>query len=203
MSTHSLHARAMHKTAAAMVFALAAYWGPAGALAQAGDGGAAHAPELRRTILGLALEGLSLGSTPEQAHETLIAAGYRAHRGNKPGNGIYWKQQTKMLTRRILLKSSDDRLVKLQFSFIQKNGDEVWRQVLGDIKDKLGAALRLCQETAGAGLNCRLTSESPDLLSAHITASHDGGVNKIRVNLDRYLPAARDTNPANSRPPAI
>ena len=204
MNTHLQHKETNHRIAGAIIFALVAYGGLGHKLALATDSGAAHGPELRQTILGLALEGLSLDSTPEQAHAILISAGYKAHQGNKPGNGIYWKKQTKKLTRRILLKTSDAQLIKLQFSFIEKNGDEVWRQVLGDIKSKLGTALHLCQETAELNLNCKLTSESPDMLSAHVTASHGGSVNKIRVNLDRYLPTAvQGTGSAYSKPPAI
>ena len=75
---------------------------------------------LRGAISKLVVEGLSLSLTPSQAHEQLTSTGYQIHKGTEPGHGIYWKNESKTLTKRIRLKSSDERIYQIQFSFSEK-----------------------------------------------------------------------------------
>ncbi len=151
----------------------------------AGEHPVLQEPELRRIITELRIEGLSLSLTPDQAHENLLAAGYRVHKGTEPGHGIYWKNGSGQSTRRIRLKSSEERIYQIQLSFAEKNGTRAWQPLLDKIRDHLGSALHLCETATAQELNCRLFSEAPTQLSAEITAGTSNETSRIRVRLDQ------------------
>ncbi len=165
----------------AAIIVLSAYCG----LAQADENAVPQEQELRAIITGLSVEGLSLSLTPGQAHDNLLSAGYQVHQGTEPGHGIYWKNESKRVTKRVRLKSSEERIYQIQLSFAEKNGTEVWQPFLNEIKTNLGAAISLCEKATGQALNCLLLSESPTQLSAEIRTSQSKGVNRIKVRLDQ------------------
>ncbi len=141
--------------------------------------------KLRQTITGLTVEGLSLSLTPDRAHERLISAGYQMHKGNEPGHGIYWKNEAKTLTKRIRVKSSEERIYQIQLSFAEKGSTQAWQPFFNNIKSSLGTATKLCKKATDQELNCLLVSESPTQLSAEITTSQNNKANRIKVRLDR------------------
>ena len=181
MSTHTFCKRAAYNITATAILALSASYG----LAQADEQKPPQDLELRQTIIGLTVEGLSLSLTPDQAHERLTSAGYQEHKGNDPGHGIYWKNEGKTLTKRIRVKSSEERIYQIQLSFAEKNGTQAWQTLFNDIKKNLGTATHLCEKATEQELNCLLVSESPTQLSAEITSSQSNNTNRIKVRLDQ------------------
>ena len=165
-----------------VILVLSVSWGLTSSLVQADEG---KNLELRQAITGLTVEGLSLSLSPNQAHEKLTSAGYQAHRGNEPGHGIYWKNEADTLTKRIRLKSSEERIYQIQLSFAEKNSKQAWQDLFNDIKASLGTATQLCEKATEQELNCLLVSESPTQLSAEITSSQSNETNRIKVRLDQ------------------
>lgn len=194
MTTAILNKRA-NPIITATLITLFAYCGLADNFAQA-DESRAHNPELRQAILEFAIEGLTLSSTPRQAHETLVSAGFKAHRGNKPGNGIYWKKEAKTVTRRILLKSINGKLAQIQYSFAEKGDNTAWKQLFSNIKSQLGSTTGLCRQATERDLYCKLFSQSPTILSADITTRHGDGSSKIRIKLDQQVPGSAQNSAA-------
>lgn len=141
--------------------------------------------QLRETIMGLTIEGVSLSLTPDRAHEQLTSAGYQVHKGTEPGHGIYWKNESKTVTKRIRLKSSEERIYQIQLSFAEKDGIQAWQGLYNKIKTSLGTATKLCKKATEQALNCMLISESPTQLSAEITTSQSEKANRIKVRLDQ------------------
>ncbi len=178
MSIDTFHKRIAHITA---IIALSAWC----SLLQADEKIQSQEQQLRETIAKLTVEGLSLSLTPDQAHEQLISAGYQVHKGTEPGHGIYWKNESKTLTKRVRLKSSKERIYQIQLSFAEKDGVQAWQAFFNEVKTKLGAATQLCEKATEQELNCMLISESPTQLSAEITASQSAKANRIRVRLDQ------------------
>jgi len=181
MSLYTPYKQTIRNLTATTIIALSTYCGTT----LASEKAAPQDLELRQTISGLTIEGLSLTLTPDQAHETLIAAGYQAHKGTEPGHGIYWKNEAKTLTKRIRLKSSEKRIYQIQLSFAEKNGKQAWQAFFNDIKTKLGSTTQLCKKATDQELNCMLISESPTQLSAEITTSQSKKANRIKVRLDQ------------------
>ncbi|MCF6354283.1 MAG: hypothetical protein L3J26_04145 [Candidatus Polarisedimenticolaceae bacterium] len=179
MSIYTFREYVVH--CAAAIIAISAYCG----LAQAGEKAAPQEQELRAIITGLTVEGLSLSLTPSQAHDNLLSAGYQVHQGTEPGHGIYWKNESKRVTKRVRLKSSEERIYQIQFSFAEKSGMQAWQPFLNEIKTNLGRAISLCEKATGQALDCLLLSESPTQLSAEITTSQSKGANRIKVRLDQ------------------
>ena len=185
MSIHTSHRRATYNMAAAAMIALSAYCGLASNSVQADEKAPPQDQELRKTISGITIEGLSLNLTPDKAHENLTSAGYQMHRGSEPGHGIYWKNEADILTKRIRLKSSEERIYQIQLSFAEKKGVQTWQALFDGIKASLGTATRLCEIATEQELNCLLLSELPTQLSAEITTSKSDKINRIRVRLDQ------------------
>ncbi|GEM_PF-3194351 len=181
MSIYSFRKHATHQITVTAIIALSACCG----LVQADEKTAPQEQELREIITGLTIEGLSLSLSPDQAHGNLLSAGYQVHQGTEPGHGIYWKNESKRLTKRVRLKSSVERIYQIQLSFAEKNGTQAWQPFLNEIKNNLGAATHLCKKATEQELDCLLLSESPTQLSAEITTSQDKGVNRVRVRLDQ------------------
>jgi len=181
MSTHTFCKRAAYNITATAILALSASYG----LAQADEKKPSKDLELRQTITELTIEGLSLSLNPDQAHERLTSAGYQAHKGNDPGHGIYWKNEGKTLTKRIRVKSSEERIYQIQLSFAEKNETQAWQILFNDIKTNLGTATHLCEKATEQELSCLLVSESPTQLSAEITSSQSNNTNRIKVRLDQ------------------
>ncbi|VAX06184.1 hypothetical protein MNBD_GAMMA26-955 [hydrothermal vent metagenome] len=178
---NSSHCMSCASISAVIVFT--AYCGIMGKSAHATEQAPDH--ELREIISAFNIEGLSLSLTPLQAHDDLVAAGYQVHKGTEPGHGIYWKNETNGVTKRIRLKSSIDRIYQIHLSFAEKDGDKAWRLLFNDIKGSLGTATRLCETATERVLSCVLVSEKPTQLSAEVTASQSSKANRIRVKLDQ------------------
>jgi len=185
MSIHSLYNHARHNITATAIIALSAYCGLAVSHAQADEKAPPQDLELRQLITELTIEGLSLSLAPNQAHERLVSAGYQAHKGNEPGHGIYWKNEADTLTKRIRLKSSEERIYQIQLSFAEKNTTQAWQGLFNDIKTSLGKTTELCKKATEQELDCLLVSESPTQLSAEISTTQSNKTNRIKVRLDQ------------------